>query len=161
MFKVKLQAKHGYDTAEYQAKIQKAISVFEKVVNSEEFKEEVLNYEFRGKKQFVDNLGLSNQQVYNKILAGAEYGTKADNKADLFLFLDKRQRNGIGYTYPGCNNIYTYEWFFKQAEVNEFAGHIAHEWCHNLGFDHDFRRTRKCKHSVPYAIGNIIVKLGE
>ncbi len=131
------------------------------MVNSDKFKKRVLEFTFRRKKQFVDNLGLSNQEILDKILSGAEINSQADNEADLYLFLDKRQRNIIGYTYKGSNNIYTYEWFFKQAEVNEFAGHIAHEWCHNLGFDHDFWKTRKRKYSVPYAIGNIIVEIGE
>jgi len=78
MFKIKLQAKQGYDTTGYKEKIEKAISIFEKVINSDEFKNKVLNFKFRGKKQFVYNLALSNQDIYNKIMAGA--GSKGGEK---------------------------------------------------------------------------------
>lgn len=41
-------------------------------------------------------------------------------------------------------------------QKNEIAGTIAHEYCHVIGYKHDFHKTKERDKSVPYVIGNIV-----
>ena len=59
-------------TAAQELKMKNALERLKLVINSEEFKQEVLNYTYQGQFQFVDNQGMSNLEVYNSILKGAE-----------------------------------------------------------------------------------------
>ena len=81
---------------------------------------------------------------------------------DLYLvLLPQVNPNVVGYGNPGNKEIYTYRNWFEQFTVAEYAGHITHEWCHKLGFDHSFQHNRKRKYSVPYAIGDLTEGLVE
>lgn len=140
-------------------------SMLEKAVNSEEFKQRVLHFTYQGQEAFVQNNGLTNLQVYNSLMAGAEMlpqVTSANNMMDLFLELYTSSwtgRNVIGYTTPSTSVIYMNTYFYNDATPAETAANMIHEWTHKLGFDHDYRSTSRRPYSVPYAIGNIVEDL--
>ena len=147
---------------EDEEKLYKAIEIIKKVVASEEFRTRVLNYTYEGKKQFVDNDGLTNAQIYQKLLDGREdLRPEVDNEMDLELQLYYSWRNTVGYTTPGELRIYMNTKFFDPYTPAEVAGNVFHEWTHKLGFDHDSSYSVSRDSSVPYAIGYIIEELGK
>jgi hypothetical protein len=88
-----------------------------------------------------------------------------DNTADLYLELIQKKRPypsffnqnpEVGFGDHKEKEIYTYSWWFHQAKDWEYAGHIAHELSHKLGFDHDQKPTATRIYSVPYAFQQII-----
>jgi hypothetical protein len=139
----------------------------ERILNSEEFHQAVINHEFDGKKQFASvPAGTTNEQVYEQIMAGREtYTPSADSVANLELVLYTppfwKKWSVVGYGYPGQPEIYTNKYYFNSFTVAQVAGNLTHEWCHKIGFDHDYNRTSQRPASVPYAIGEIIISLAQ
>lgn len=148
--------------SEQEQKISKAAELIRKVIASEEFKRRVLNHRFNGKLTYVDNNGLSNYQIYKKILAGRELMTNLgrNNTMDLEieLYTDPDSIT-IGYTYPNIVRIYMNTKYFNTFLPFQVADNMMHEWLHKLGFDHDVQNTPERPHSVPYAIGYIVKDL--
>lgn len=175
-FTVKLDQAVGFSDAELE-KLTRAVGLWSAAWNSPEFKEFVINFEYAylakvgrwpfGKtqrfsgKQFRWNNGLNNLQVYEKLLAGSEtLNPGEDNEADLSISLDKRNVRGvIGYTYPNSRMQWIYNWYFKAYSPAEIAGNLAHEYCHKLGFDHEFKAVAGREFTVPYAVGYETVKI--
>lgn len=162
MLKVVLGALKNFSPAE-EAKLRAALKLLETTMNSPEFKARVLEFKYLGKFQFAQNEGLTNAQVYDKLMAGAEQlSPSIDSEMDLSLELYtppwwKRLRNNVvGYTNPGTAVIFMNRSFFSRFELWEIAANIAHEWTHKLGFDHDFNATARRPYSVPYAVGSIV-----
>lgn len=167
MFKVKLVYGSGFDSDQYK-KLEKALAKFENVMNSDQLKNKILSFTCSLGNRFEDNLGLNNQQVFEKLYAGKEfYDSEIDYTADLYLYRVKknkpliRKNRAIGFGNPGENEIYTYSWWLDDATDSEYAGHIAHEWAHKIGFDHSFNNTNTRDFSVPYAFGNIVEELAK
>lgn len=143
-----------------EAKLNDAIERMLLVINSKEFKQKVLAHEYLGKKTFVDNQNLTNQEVYEVIMAGVEtLNGDLDQEMDLDLTLYYSNNSTVGYTYPNTNRVWINDKFFTTNSLGKVAGNIVHEWTHKLGFTHDFNRTEKRNYSVPYAVGNIIQEL--
>jgi hypothetical protein len=147
----------------YETKAREAVASFVKIYNSDEFKLRVVNFKWKGQNQFADSAGLTNEQVYNKILSGSEIAN-AGNDFDADINLKAYSKgwplgSAIGFTDPDDNLIYTKWHFIKKSTVKELAAHYAHEYCHCLGFEHDFEDTDQRPFSVPYAIGDIIEEL--
>jgi hypothetical protein len=165
--KVNLVENVGFTTVQKQ-KLDKALPLLEEVLTSLQFKNAILNYTrpdgtlgfyFRKRRDgtFIDAYH-TNQQVYDKLMAGKEQnGNVADNQCDLYLHVKQgigKDPDVVGYGYPGKKRIYTYgDWLNKRTftEVN-YAGHILHEWCHKLGFTHRRKRNTNRRYSVPYRI---------
>jgi hypothetical protein len=142
-------------------KVLKAIEIIKAVISSQEFKQRVLNFEFSGKKQFVDNQGLSNEEIYFKLLQGSESLTpETDHEMDLELELYFSHRNTVGYTYPEELKIWMNKKFFNFYTPAEVAANLFHEWTHKLGFTHSFRYNKARDFSVPYGLGYLILELG-
>lgn len=148
-------------SAAQEAKVEKAISLIKKVIGTEEFKERVLNYKFKGKKKFYDNAGLSNAQIYQKILDGAEImgNTHKNNTMDVELELYHAATKTIGYTYPNVTKIWMNKKYFNKYTPEQVAGNLMHEWMHKLGFGHATKWSTKRDYSVPYAIGYLMEEL--
>lgn len=144
-------------------KISTAAELIKEVVASEEFKNKVLNHRYNGKKQFANNLGLTNKQIYNKILDGAEVLKKTiDNEMDLELQLyTDNKSNTVGYTFPTTNRIWMNSKYFNQNTAALVTTNMMHEWLHKLGFGHDAEATTRRPYSVPYAIGYIVRDLAK
>lgn len=153
-------------------KIEKARIGIELALNSEKFKEFCYNYSYNITTTsgylwwkdyhtvtingFADNLGLSNEMVYKKIMSGAEtLNNETDHVLNIFLKIDRRNRRGVlGYTYANTQWQWIYNWFFRSGTIADIAGNLAHEGAgHKNGFTHDRKRTVKRKYSVPYAVG--------
>jgi hypothetical protein len=143
-------------------KVYKAFDVIKKIVASREFRNRVINFTYQGKKQFVDNMGLSNEEIYQKLLDGREdLKPKVDHIMDLELQLYYSFRSTVGYTYPNDMRVYMNTKFFDSYTPSEVAGNVFHEWTHKLGFEHDSSYSVSRDSSVPYAIGYIIEELGK
>jgi hypothetical protein len=143
-------------------KVQKAFEIIKKVVASKEFRDRVLNFTYLGKKQFIDNDGKTNAQIYQMLLDGKEDLTpEGDNQMDLELQLYYSWRSTVGYTTPGELRIYMNTKFFDPYTPSEVAGNVFHEWTHKLGFDHASSYSVARDNSVPYAIGYMIEELGK
>jgi hypothetical protein len=145
-----------------EAKVYRALDIIKKVVASHEFRQRVINFSYQGKQAFVDNQGLSNQQVYHKILQGREdLRPVVDHRMDLDLQLYYSVFNTVGYTYPNTLRIWMNTKFFYSYTAAQVAGNIFHEWLHKLGFEHASSYSVARDASVPYAIGYLIEELGK
>ena len=143
-------------------KIMKAISIIKKVIRSKEFRDRVVGFTFNGEKAFVDNGGLSNDEIYQKLLEGSEdLDPGIDHEMDLDLELYHSRRNTVGYTRPDGLRIWMNSKFFNAYSPAEVAGNIFHEWTHKLGFEHAFYYSVSRESSVPYALGYLIEELGK
>jgi hypothetical protein len=143
-------------------KVHRALEIIKRVVASSEFKSRVLNYTYQGKKQFVDNRGYTNGQIYQILLNGREeLLPELDHEMDLELELYYSSRSTVGYTYPNTLRIWMNTRFFNSYTPAQVAGNIFHEWLHKLGFDHASSYSVARDSSVPYAIGYLIEELGK
>lgn len=137
-------------------KINDALIILEKIVNSEEFKERVINFKnSKGERLFASNKGLSNEQIYQIFMEGKEI-LQPDTEGEMNFYLNLYNSwwsRVIGYT-DGTTNVININWkFFKTNPISDVAANLAHEWTHKIGFDH---KSAKERDSAPYAIGNIV-----
>ena len=141
-------------------KMQAALNRLKIVLSSEVFKERVLAHTFQGRRSFNDNNGLSNFEIYETLMEGAEtLDPVKDSELDIDITLYFKDNNVIGYTYPSSHRIWVNNKFFAQNSYGKVAANVVHEWTHKLGFGHDFQRTRDRSYSVPYAVGTIVREL--
>ena len=158
--KVRPMSVEGFDN-ESLSKMHKAFEVLEKVVNSEEFKNRVINFKnTQNERSFASNNGLSNEQIFDSFMEGRET-LQPNTPGEMNFFLSlyyKRFSKVIGWT-EGSINVININWkFFKNFKPNEVAGNLAHEWTHKIGFDHESAAEHD---SAPYAIGYIVREMGE
>ena len=146
-----------------EGKILSAVEVIKQVVSTEEFRTGILSHKFLGKRGFADNKGLTNSQIYHKILAGAErLNGEENNTMDLEVLLyTNLGSNTIGYTFPSSHRVFINTKYFTKLSTEKIAANLVHEWLHKLGFSHDAVKTEKRKYSVPYAVGRMIGKFGK
>lgn len=142
-------------------KVRKAVQIIKKIIASSEFRERVLNYTYNGSKKFFDNQGISNEQVYQIILDGAEKmgNTSKNNTMDVELELYFQATTTIGYTYPNVTRIWMNKKYFNKYTPIKVADNLMHEWMHKLGFTHATTWSKDRDHSVPYAIGYLVEEL--
>lgn len=147
--------KEGLDKLHY------SFSVLEQVVNSEEFKDRVINFKnSKGERAFASNNGLSNEEIYEIFMEGRET-LQPDTAGEMNFYLklyNKSWSRVIGYTTPDTNVINLNWKFFKNFRPHEVASNLAHEWTHKIGFGH---RSAKEHDSAPYAIGYIVGDMAE
>lgn len=145
---------------EQESKILKAVELIKKVVTSDEFKNRVIDHSYEGRKEFVDNKGLTNEQIYQLILEGSETLTPGKNgRMDVELVLYQNSSTTIGYTYPNTTRIWINTKYFNKYSPVQVADNLFHEWLHKLGFDHSLKYSKKRNYSVPYAIGYLVEEL--
>jgi hypothetical protein len=143
-------------------KLETAESLIEKVISSEEFKDRVLNFKHNGKKGFVDNKGLSNAQIYKKIIEGSETLTPGvDNEMDLSVDVFRANSITVGYTVPSQLKIWMNSKYLNANKPYKVTTNMVHEWLHKMGFHHSKARTATRKYSVPYAIGYMVANLAK
>jgi len=165
MFSVIIQSLSGFNDSQEQF-VRSAMRKFETAMNSGLLKQRIIGFTNIPGLRFEDNLGFTNQQVYEKLIAGSEtYKPEVNFQADLFLVLVEEfiplflPYTAIGFGLPGSKEITTGTWWFNRASEARYAGHIAHEWSHKAGFDHSFEPTPTRQFSVPYAFGAIVEEL--
>lgn len=149
-------------------KLNAAKKVVELVINTQAFRDRVLNFQYQGKAQFVQNEGLTNEQVFDLLMTGAEKYprvTPADGMMnfDLELYTPAwyQSNNVLGYTNQGTKTIFINRNFYNRAEIYEIAMNLTHEWCHKMGFGHDSKATARRPYTVPYGVGYIIRDLAQ
>ena len=143
-------------------KINQAVEIIRLVVGTQEFRRRILNHTFEGKKIFVDNRNLTNQEIYQKILDGAErLSPNRNNRIDAEVELYYESANVVGYTYPNSKRIWVNRKYFSTFTPAGVAHNLFHEWLHKLGFDHAANWSIARDYSVPYAVGNIVGDIGK
>lgn len=141
-------------SASQEAKILEAAELIRRVVASDEFKNKILNHRYNGRKTFVDNGGLTNAQIYKKILEGSEkLNPGVDNTMNLDLELYTANNIVVGYTMPSVIRVWMNSKFLNKNSPAEVTTNMMHEWLHKLGFKHAAKQTANRKYSVPYAVG--------
>lgn len=152
----------NFDAAQ-EEKVRKAVDLIKKVIASPEFRKRVLEYQYKGNNRFIDNHGYTNEEIYQKILDGAEMmGNKTKNNTmDVELELYHQKTKTIGYTYPNTVRIWMNKKYFSRYTPIKVADNLMHEWMHKLGFTHEVTWSRDRDHSVPYAIGYLVEELAE
>ncbi len=147
-------------TSAQEKKISDAERKIKNIVATDAFRNAILNHTYNGKKTFVDNKGLTNAQIYAKILAAAEikYPSK-NNRMDLGVKLYFDNSTTIGWTNPSITYINMNKKYFNKYNASQVSSNMMHEWMHKLGFGHAVNYSTKRNYSVPYAIGSIIMRL--
>ncbi len=145
-----------YDFSSSQnTKIHTAVQLVKTVIHTKEFRSAVLNFKWKGEKQFA-HTALNNQGVYDFIIAGAEdFDIVGDNEMDLHFSIYKEDSDVIAYTRWGLPMIHFNEKYFHHNEVR-MANTVMHEWLHKVGFRHPEKHSDEQSNSVPYAVGNIV-----
>lgn len=147
----------------HQAKLTEALELSERVIKSEEFSHSILKFEYQEKKQFADNSSHSNLQVLSFIAIGAEILEKVSDKEmnlEVEHWIPRFPTSTTGYTSRGVRRIWINGNYLERASVPELAGTLVHEWMHKIGYEHDKKLTAKRPYSVPYGVGEIVVKIG-
>ncbi len=148
-------------TSDDEAKVLRALELIHSVVKSEAFRQRVFAHTYKGERRFVDNLGLSNEKIYQIFLEGAEkLRPEKNSMMDLELELyTNMATNTVGYTYPSTLRIWMNRKYFDSYNHSQVARNLFHEWTHKLGFDHAKSATASRPYSVPYGVGKIIEEL--
>lgn len=144
-------------TTEMTQKIRTAEELIKRVIATEEFRSRVIGFTYNGARQFVDNGGYTNEQVYQKILDGAETLNKVtDNEMDIQIEMYYENTSTVGYTYSTTSKIYANTKFYDSYTSATITGNMTHEWLHKLGFTHAQYYSASRDASVPYAVGYIM-----
>jgi len=144
-------------------KIDHSIDILREIFASPEFKRRILSHKFNGRYQFAMNNGLSNSQIYRRLLKGIEKLHPYENNAmdvEVELYTDFESLV-VGYTNPRTRRIWMNTKYFNKNTPAEVASHLTHEWLHKLGFGHERNKCLNRKYSVPYAIGYIVRDLAK
>jgi len=173
MFKVNIVQADSFTPTQAQ-KLEAARLLWEKVWNSDEFKTRVLNFQYTyttgslwWKKSYTAvgfrwNNDKTNQQIFDHLMSGAELlSPSPDNEADLSITLYTASSSTVGYTYPGTMMQWINSKFFNSFTAADVAGNLSHEYCHKLGYDHEYKATALRPYTVPYAIGYLTGELAE
>ena len=133
-------------------KIHNAIELLRRVFASPEFKRKILNHDYYGRKMFDRNMGLSNWQIYRRILRGMEKLNPYPNNAmDLEIqFYTDYNSIVLGFTRPNTHTVWINNKYFNKRKPAQIAASLVHEWLHKVGFGHEFQRTENRNFSVPY-----------
>jgi hypothetical protein len=139
-FDAKMLEKHVTSTA-----------MLEEAVNSKELYAKIMSF------RFTNTLGLTNGQIYAKIISGAEsLDLSVDYEADIWVQAYYQNNRVVGYTMPNIKETYLNTKFFGDYDYAEIADNMLHEWLHKIGFDHSSASDHA---SVPYAIGYMVEEL--
>ncbi len=144
------------------ARLLSAFDIIEAVINSESFKEQVINFAGSTGNGYSSNRSLTNAQVYEFLMQGKELLNGANTLGEMNFNVERYYRRWskvIGYTSPGKHDwIAVNGKFYAGYDVAQMASNITHEWIHLNGFYHDSARDHD---SVPYAVGYIMEDLAK
>lgn len=137
-----------------------AADLMVRVVNSDEFRQEVLAHKFNGAPGFAST-GNSPQEVLGKLIGGSEVlSPGVDHVWSWDVVFYRANNSTVGYTYPNVTTLWVNTKFMDQYDLADIARNQVHEITHKLGFGHDFKPTKRRPYSVPYAVGSIVERLG-
>lgn len=150
-------------TGVYAQRIAKVSVGVEKVINSAEFRDRVVNFTWKGAKQFNENEGKTNEQIYDIIRRANEVGSGDDYtmsayiwfvKKDWFCFIDEVAASdwqNYDITFNTC--------VFGGMKDEEVANTLVHETIHKYKFGHAKYYNDDRNFTVPYAVGRIVEEL--
>lgn len=183
MLKVDLKLSKGERNVEFSEIHKKVIlngaNLLIDVLNNPNFEVEVKNYTWKKSRgplqERYNHTTDSRELVFKKIASGDDKFSSddinndrqiGDNDIDIHILPYKTNVNIVGKTYPNnpktwinLNNLDAKIRKYELDVVSAFvAQNMIHEYCHNLGYGHKGNNPRKFnnKHSVPYAIGEIV-----
>ena len=148
-------------TSKDKVKLTHAVEVLKVVMNSEEFKTALLEFKFNEQ----DNQGMTNIDIYNHLMTGAEVLNGEVNHVmdfDLKMYRSKNPWSKVkGYTKPDTNRIWIHSKFYRRKSWTpvDIAANMAHEWTHKMGFGHEYYHSDIRSFSVPYGVGSIVTKV--
>jgi hypothetical protein len=104
---------------------------------------------------------ISGKDFFEIFATGADgYDSEHDKTINISLgFYYRRFSSAIGYTTPGSHQIFANTKFFDGFDVVDAASNLAHEYTHNMGFDHDFKNTSRRRFSVSYQMNEIFERV--
>jgi len=143
-------------------KLYKAIQILDKVMSSNELKSLILNYQFNGNTSFNQNNEMTNEEIYNHFLTGAEELKPDEDHTmdfDLTMYRSWNPWSDVkGYTKPDTMRIWIHSKFYRRSSWTavDVAANMAHEWVHKMGFGHPYYYNDDRPHTVPYAIGRLV-----
>lgn len=142
------------------SKLKSASEIIKKIFNSVEYKNEVINFTFKGEKKFHENQNKTNEQIYKHLISSAEILIPAENnQMDLTVKMYYSWKNTVGYTYPSDMIVYTNSKFYNKFSPCEVASNLVHEWTHKMGYTHSKQWNKDRDFTVPYGHNTIIEKL--
>ena len=157
----KIQSTHeSIDVEALIKKKDRALFLLDSVVNTEDFKNAVIHG------NFTHRNGMSNEQIYDSFVSQSI--SKRNIREHLTLEIDttyewnvtnqKGPHPSVGYdNNPGDSTVNTVQvQLLKELSAEDYAAHIAHEYCHMIGFSHPWPGKWK---GVPYCIQHIIENL--
>lgn len=160
LLKIKVHTRNFTDKDK--RKLYKAIQILDKVMSSPELKNLILNYQFKGTTSFNQNNEMTNEEIYNHFLTGAE-DLKPDEdhtmNFDLTMYRSLNPWSKVkGYTKPDTMRIWIHSKFYRRSSWTavDVAANMAHEWVHKMGFGHAYYNNDDRAHTVPYALGKLV-----
>lgn len=158
MTKIQIKELVNFDPSDKE-RAEQIVPMMEYAINSEEFKKRILEAEFKDTR-FRTSEGEraidSNEEIYRILKAGKErHSDEAeDGEWDLRLKLYRSlSMDTVGKSGGGW--ISTKKRKFRKFSLTSLASHWIHEYCHVLGFHHDFKDTDLRPFSVPYLVDDI------
>lgn len=137
------------DFNEAQADRFKSILVkVETILNSPEFKSEVLGHTHKGAPGFFDSIDTP-AKVYETL-------TAKPWQIEYIIKYRRFSTSTIGYTYPSVSWVAIYADKFRSMADCQIAANVAHEYSHKLGYTHSMKWTKDRPYSVPYGLGAIV-----
>jgi hypothetical protein len=122
------------------------VAKLNRIIQSKEFKEKVLNHKFKGKNSF--HYTEKSPQEVLKIITTTRLIVEIERKWNF-------NKKVVAWTYPSSNKI-----FFNSRVSRKdcsWVGTLGHEVLgHKNGFDHEVNFTKDREYSVPYGIGKIV-----
>lgn len=147
------------NTKERRTKAAYATSKMEVVINSVAFKN-IFIRTLENRDYANGELSLWKDQtpiaIYNHFMSGAEtLSPTKDNKMDIDIDDYYTWKRVIGYTYRNISTIFVNTKYFDKRGPKLIGSNICHEYGHKIGWDHDFRRTKRRKDSLCYLLNEI------
>lgn len=117
-------------------------------LNKSDFKDRLLEL------TFTENNELSNEKIYEYLKSGRDkFNVKKDFDIDIDVTLyNNPDSNVIGFTYPNTWRTWINKKYLDSESHKFLAGHILHEYLHNMGFNHYGEHST----SVPYQLGELV-----
>lgn len=162
--KLKIIVKTRNFTKTDKVKLHRAIEILEIIMNSALLKESIINYQYKGEFRFHQNNNMTNTEIYEHMIKGAEQlKPEVDHTMnfDLTMYRSWNPFSKVkGYTKPDTMRIWIHSKFYRRKSWSpvDVAANMAHEWFHKIGFGHDYYYNEDRPYSVPYAIGGLIIQ---
>lgn len=149
-------------------KLKRAAKLMRDIVSSQEFKDAVTGHKYCRSVWFryicsIDfkrNEGDSTEEVYAKIMAGAELFKPENNQTyDATYRVYDFGNDGVRASTNINDHLIKYnEYHLIRDSLSEVAATMLHEWLHKHGYLHSRYSNKTRKYTVPYGAGTNIVR---